>query len=70
MTVETQNRCQSVCLVETHLSICHMTYLGQIDLDLDLDQGSNFEIDKIYIFRIALTRETRWCQNYRPIFIR
>ena len=37
-TVETHNRCRSVCLVETHLCICNLTELGHIDLD----PGPNF----------------------------
>ena len=49
-----------VSLVETLQMICNMTYLG--DLDLDLDLRSNFDLDILRsksIFSDASRRENR-----------
>ena len=43
--IETWDRCQSVCLGETHRLICNMTYLGHLRSLCDLDLRLNFEVD-------------------------
>ena len=63
-----------VCHTKAHRMMCNMTCLGQLGSWRDLDLRSNFEVDLaytyviLYIFRRALTRETRWYKiNFLPL---
>ena len=68
--IETRKWSQNVCLVNTHLLICSLTYLCHLDIDLGLDPGSNFWFDKFGMIWTAMTRETRLYQNKCSICFR
>ena len=68
--IETRKWSLNVCLVNTHILICSLTYLYHLDLDLDLGPGSNFRFDKFGMIRTAMTRETQWYQNRCSICLR